>query len=170
MDTPGKRIVRWREHLGLKASKFAEATGIPYTTLKTIESDSNKPSYDVLAKLRTAYPELNIDWIFDEGDTEPMLREGRALRRADAQPKEEGLALVADTNTNEYFHRYNALLDMVKSGFFGSPEQLLKGAGKKARASSDAASLFETVDAIAAAYPIYVEPGFKQAGRQLRFG
>jgi transcriptional regulator with XRE-family HTH domain len=166
MDTPGKRITKWRESLGLKATKFAEATGIPYTTLKTIESDSNKPSYDVLVKLRNTYPELNIDWIFDEGDTEPMLREDRSLRRAEPRTQEQQPALAAEANTDEYYHRYQALLDMVKTGFFGSPEQLLR---KKANASSGAASLFETVDEIAAAYPLYTEPGFKQAGRQLRF-
>lgn len=165
MDTPGKRIVKWREHLKLKARDFAKTTGIPYTTLKTIESDSNKPSYDVLAKLRNAFPELNIDWLFDEGDTEPMMREDRALRRAEPAAKEAQAPLVAEANSDEYYHRYQALLDMVKTGFFGSPEQLLK----KALASSGAASLFETVDAIAAEYPLYVEPGFKQAGRQVRF-
>jgi transcriptional regulator with XRE-family HTH domain len=164
MDTPGKRIIKWREHLKLKPREFAEATGIPYTTLKTIESDSNKPSYDVLSKLRNAFPELNIDWIFDDGDTEPMMREDRSLRRTEkaSQPEQ---TLVAESNTDEYYHRYHALLDMVKTGFFGSPEQLLR---KKANASSGAASLFETVDAIAAEYPLYEEMGFKQAGRQLR--
>jgi transcriptional regulator with XRE-family HTH domain len=89
MDTPGKRITKWREYLNLKPREFEAKTGIPYTTLKTIESDSNKPSYDVLAKLRKAFPQLNIDWIFDEGNMEPMLRDGRTLTPTTQEPESE---------------------------------------------------------------------------------
>ena len=86
MGLPGKRIQKWREYLRQNLKQFEASRGIPYTTLKTLENNTepgkHNPSYDVLAKLRTAFPQLNIDWLFDEGDTEPMLREGRALTPA----------------------------------------------------------------------------------------
>lgn len=90
MDSPGKRILKWREHLGLSPKQFADATDIPYSTLKTLENNDDpskaKPSYDVIAKLRNAYPQLNIDWLFDESGTEPMLRDGRNLTPTNAHP------------------------------------------------------------------------------------
>jgi transcriptional regulator with XRE-family HTH domain len=166
MDTPGKRIQKWREHLNKTPKEFADLTDIPYSTLKTLETDpkKGKPSFDVLAKLRKAFPQLNIDWLFDEGDTEPMLREdrnlvstGKQIHLDVAQPE-----LTAQSNNDEFKHKYDALLELVTKGFFGSPEQLLRGLSGKTRASVDAADLYETVDAIMLETPVpYEVPGFK---------
>jgi transcriptional regulator with XRE-family HTH domain len=173
MDTPGRRILKWREHIGKTPREFEALTGIPYSTLKTLETDpkKGKPSFDVLSKLRKAFPTLNIDWLFDEGDSEPMLKGDRNFVKADkmVQLPDEPAEMNAEANPDSYYHRYHALLDMVKTGFFGSPEQLLEK-GKKALASSGAASLYELVDTIQAEtfQRLYVT-GFQQAGvvRQL---
>ena len=86
MDLPGKRIRKWREHLGLNGKQFEAATGIPYSTLKTLENNEDpdkKPSFDVLAKVLQTYGQVNPDWLIL--GTGPMLRDGRTLTPA---PKE----------------------------------------------------------------------------------
>lgn len=88
MELPGKRITRWREFKGLSTRQLSEMADIPYSTLKTIETNENaekgKPSFEVLAKLRKAFPDLSIDWILD--GTEPMLRGGVALTKQSMLP------------------------------------------------------------------------------------
>lgn len=167
--TPGKRILIWREYKGLTPAQMIKATGIKRSTLDSVEDpNGSKPSHDTLMRVVDAFPDLNARWLLT-GKGEML--NGPELTRIEQEEDYEGpSSFTAETNPDEYYHRYQALLDMVKTGFFGSPEQLLKGTGKKVFASSGAATLFELVDTIHAetSERLFVT-GFQQAGvvRQL---
>ena len=47
----------------LNASHFAKQLQIQRSALSHIFSGRNKPSVDVLLKIKSAYPEINLDWL-----------------------------------------------------------------------------------------------------------
>lgn len=166
MDLPGKRIRKWREHLGLNGKQFEAATGIPYSTLKTLENNEDpervKPSFDVLAKILHAYGQLNPDWLLL--GTGSMLRDGRALTPMPAhfeearpavglsvsQPTREEWAAVVEENRQlrEQLAAKDGKLSAVEEERVWLRTELIK----KPEASADAASLYNTVDEIAREY------------------
>ncbi len=65
------RLKIYMEHIGLQISQFADTAMIPRPTLSQILSGRNKKiSNEILGKLHSAYPALNISWLLF-GD-EPM--------------------------------------------------------------------------------------------------
>lgn len=174
MDSPGKRILKWREHLGLSTKQLADQTEIPYSTLKTLENNSDpskaKPSYDVIVKLRNAFPQLNIDWLFDEGGAEPMTKDGRALAAhptilpadkelAQAHEPAHGLTVgplglshsvsqMTDAEQAAYWRAKFEQLEQEVARASNREDRLLQMLGK-AEASAEAASLRDTVDELA---------------------
>ncbi|MBC6988994.1 helix-turn-helix domain-containing protein [Hymenobacter sp. BT491] len=84
--TPGKRVRMFRESLGYKtASAFAEAAGLKIATLSSIETDRTAPSFDILATLVAAFPQVNSDWLLTGNG--PMLREGKAPQASAPGPR-----------------------------------------------------------------------------------
>ncbi|MGI4864193.1 MAG: helix-turn-helix domain-containing protein [Janthinobacterium lividum] len=78
--TVGGRLRQFREYKGLKGTPFAERAGIKQTTFSAIENGDSVPSYPILQKLFTAYPDLASDWLLmGEGS---MLKGGQALAPA----------------------------------------------------------------------------------------
>lgn len=49
------------EHLGLSQSAFEDSCGIAHGTISSIKVKG--PSVDVLAKISSAYPELDMNWL-----------------------------------------------------------------------------------------------------------
>ncbi len=49
--------------LQMKPSSFANATSIKLTTLSQIINNRSNPSLEVVKKIHTAFPSLNIEWI-----------------------------------------------------------------------------------------------------------
>lgn len=64
------RLKAYMDHVGLQISQFADQAQIPRPTLSQILSGRNKKiSNELLAKLHTAFPTLNISWLlFGDGD------------------------------------------------------------------------------------------------------
>lgn len=64
------RLMLYRDHTGLSNSQFADQAGIPRPTLSQFLNGRNKRlSDELVAKLHTAYPDLNVIWLlFGEGD------------------------------------------------------------------------------------------------------
>lgn len=64
-----ERLKQFMEQLGISSSQFADAAGIPRPTLSQILSGRNKKiSNEVISKLHTAFPQLNVLWLlFGDG-------------------------------------------------------------------------------------------------------
>ena len=62
-DTIGDRLKDWINSKDLSASDFAKQIQIQRSALSHIFSGRNKPSVDVLLKIKNAYPDIDLDWL-----------------------------------------------------------------------------------------------------------
>ncbi len=63
------RIIQLMEHENLSASKFAEIIGVQRSSISHIQSGRNKPSLDIVQKIKTSFPHLNLEWLISgEGE------------------------------------------------------------------------------------------------------
>lgn len=59
----GDRLKEWINSKELSASDFAKQLQIQRSALSHIFSGRNKPSVDVLLKIKDAYPDISLDWL-----------------------------------------------------------------------------------------------------------
>lgn len=57
------RIKELLEAKGLSSSGFADAIGVPRSTISHILSGRNKPSLDLVQKILDAFPDVRTEWI-----------------------------------------------------------------------------------------------------------
>ncbi len=48
---------------GLSSSQFADRIGIQRSSVSHVLSGRNKPGFDFIQKILTAFPEINGDWL-----------------------------------------------------------------------------------------------------------
>lgn len=72
MDDIVSRLKAYMVHIGLPSTQFADFAGIPRPTISQIINGRNKKiSNELIAKLHSAFPTLNILWLmFGDGDME----------------------------------------------------------------------------------------------------
>lgn len=75
--TIGKRLVELRKAKGLSVEELATKLKIKGSAVYGLQTDANKPSFDTLAAIMEAFPDVNIEWLIN-GKGE-MLREGKSL-------------------------------------------------------------------------------------------
>lgn len=59
----GTRLKQWIENKSLTAIEFSEEVGIQRSSLSHLFSGRNKPSVDVLIKIKNTYPEIDLEWL-----------------------------------------------------------------------------------------------------------
>lgn len=59
----GDRISHLVEHYAATAAEFADKVGIKPSAVTHLINKRNKPSFDVLSSILSAFPELNPDWL-----------------------------------------------------------------------------------------------------------
>jgi transcriptional regulator with XRE-family HTH domain len=59
----GLRLKEWISVREIPAIAFAEQVGIQRSALSHIFSGRNKPSVDVLYKMKTTFPEIDLEWL-----------------------------------------------------------------------------------------------------------
>lgn len=101
-DSPGKRLVSFRESLGLSQRGLAEGVGTSQATVGFIEKDERPPSRSFLQKISDAYG-VNADWLLHgHGD---MLRppgQGFSGRTALVEPPDFGKPGHGDMRIDGY--------------------------------------------------------------------
>lgn len=60
------RLIRLMESENLNPKKFSELLGVQPSAISHILSGRNKPSYDLIVKILTAFPRLNPSWLLLE--------------------------------------------------------------------------------------------------------
>ncbi|MDB2462664.1 helix-turn-helix domain-containing protein [Algibacter sp.] len=75
-----KRLQKVIDYYGESASSFAEKIGVQRSSISHILSGRNKPSLDFILKVLSAFPEVDLYWLFngkgsfpsDEKNKEPI--------------------------------------------------------------------------------------------------
>ena len=62
-DTMKERIAHIMRSKNLKASDFASLLGIQPSAISHILAGRNKPSLEIVKKIKETFPEYNLDWI-----------------------------------------------------------------------------------------------------------
>lgn len=178
--TIGARIRQLREAKQLSVADFAKAAGVKPSAVYGLESGANKPSLETVGALRESFPGLNTEWLqFGEG--EMFGRTLAAVAHAHAPNVARTTLSIAQPTREEWaaLQEENRQLReqlAVKTGTLTAVEEdrqwLRTELIKKPEASADAASLTETVDAIANDYwspkPHKEIEGFRSASQRLR--
>ncbi|XMO86123.1 helix-turn-helix transcriptional regulator [Algibacter sp. AS12] len=60
-----KRLQKVIDYYGESASSFAEKIGVQRSSISHILSGRNKPSLDFILKVLTAFPEVDLYWLFN---------------------------------------------------------------------------------------------------------
>ena len=67
---------------GLSPARFAEVMGIQRSGISHLLAGRNKPSFEFIQKMMTAYPDINYEWL--------ILGKGRPYKSDRPQPENEG--------------------------------------------------------------------------------
>ncbi len=57
------RLKKWMTEKSLNATELSKELGVQKSSISHILSGRNKPSFDFLMKLKSTFPEINLDWI-----------------------------------------------------------------------------------------------------------
>jgi transcriptional regulator with XRE-family HTH domain len=60
-----KRLQKVIDYYGESASSFAEKIGVQRSSISHILSGRNKPSLDFILKVLSAFPEIDLYWLFN---------------------------------------------------------------------------------------------------------
>jgi len=63
MDSIGLRLKHYIEEKDLSAIEFSEQVGIQRSSLSHLYSGRNKPSIDLLLKIKKQFPDINLEWL-----------------------------------------------------------------------------------------------------------
>ena len=63
MDNIGQRLKEIIEEKGLTAIEFSEQVGIQRSSLSHLFSGRNKPSIDLLMKIKRQFPDTDLEWL-----------------------------------------------------------------------------------------------------------
>ena len=117
---------------GLSPARFAEVMGIQRSGISHLLSGRNKPSFEFLEKMMTAYPDINPDWL--------ILGKGRPYKSGRPEPE-----------TSEKFDLFAGMAETVTPpDTLLSPEKQLIEEEKPAE-QRDENRIFEAFPAVAQA-------------------
>ena len=63
MDSIGLRLKQYIEEKDLSPIEFSEQVGIQRSSLSHLYSGRNKPSIDLLLKIKNQFPDINLEWL-----------------------------------------------------------------------------------------------------------
>lgn len=93
------RIEQIIEYYGMTPSQFADTIGVQRPTLHHILSGRNNASLDIVSKIRSAFPEVSIDWIIS-GDGQMLRSATSVLSDEFSENNPEGSPLFPDLFQN----------------------------------------------------------------------
>ena len=95
-----KRLQKIIDYHNESASSFAEKIGVQRSSISHILSGRNKPSLDFILKILSAYPEVDLYWLFNgKGDFPSKVpTEKNELKNINSDLNENKLILESDKN------------------------------------------------------------------------
>ncbi|MCF7560815.1 helix-turn-helix domain-containing protein [Sabulilitoribacter multivorans] len=93
-----KRLQKVIDYYGESASSFAEKIGVQRSSISHILSGRNKPSLDFILKVLSAFPEVDLYWLFNGKGEFPS--EGK-VKQIDSDEKQEASPLLENNTFNK---------------------------------------------------------------------
>lgn len=87
MDNIGQRLKQILDSKGLNAIEFSEQVGIQRSSLSHLFSGRNKPSIDLLMKIKRQFPDTDLEWLIS-GESRKSELENTATKDEDAISEE----------------------------------------------------------------------------------
>ncbi|AUP77235.1 helix-turn-helix domain-containing protein [Flavivirga eckloniae] len=81
MDGFVNRLQEIMSYYGESASSFAEKIGVQRSSISHILSGRNKPSLDFILKILTAYPNVDLYWLFNGKGEFPSKSKSEAIKK-----------------------------------------------------------------------------------------
>lgn len=111
MDTIGQRLKELIDKKGLTLLEFSEKVGIQRSSLSHLFSGRNKPSIDLLLKIKKQFPDTDLEWLIT----------GESIGSVDSTAqKEKEINLTDDKSDVTYVNSAN---DSIDNQNIKSPKQ-----------------------------------------------
>ena len=93
-----KRLQKIIDYYNESASSFAEKIGVQRSSISHILSGRNKPSLDFILKILSAYPEVDLYWLFNGKGVFPSKQEIKEIEQTSLKAALDENKLLSDNN------------------------------------------------------------------------
>ena len=100
-----KRLQKIIAYYGESASSFAEKISVQRSSISHILSGRNKPSLDFILKILSAYPEVDLYWLFNGKGEFPSKIKTEVTKQANITPNLNYDKLLSETVKNKTIDR-----------------------------------------------------------------
>jgi len=100
-----KRLQKIIDYYGESASSFAEKIGVQRSSISHILSGRNKPSLDFILKILSAYPEVDLYWLFNGKGEFPSIVKIENTKQDTIAPGLNYGKLLSETDKNKTIER-----------------------------------------------------------------
>ncbi|WP_339893563.1 helix-turn-helix transcriptional regulator [uncultured Algibacter sp.] len=100
-----KRLQKIMDYQGESASSFAEKIGVQRSSISHILSGRNKPSLDFILKILSAYPEVDLYWLFNGKGEFPSEEKTKDVKQESITPTKNHNELPPDIDKNKTIER-----------------------------------------------------------------
>ena len=100
-----KRLQKIIDYYGESASSFAEKIGVQRSSISHILSGRNKPSLDFILKILSAYPEVDLYWLFNGKGEFPSIVKIEDTKQDTIAPALNYGKLLSETDKNKTIER-----------------------------------------------------------------
>jgi len=100
-----KRLQKIMDYYGESASSFAEKIGVQRSSISHILSGRNKPSLDFILKILSAYPEVDLYWLFNGKGEFPSKIKIEDTKQDTIAPALNYGKLLSETDKNKTIER-----------------------------------------------------------------
>jgi len=100
-----KRLQKIMDFYGESASSFAEKIGVQRSSISHILSGRNKPSLDFILKILSAYPEVDLYWLFNSKGEFPSIVKIEETKQDTIAPGLNYGKLLSETDKNKTIER-----------------------------------------------------------------
>ncbi|SFZ91690.1 Helix-turn-helix [Flaviramulus basaltis] len=92
-----KRLQTVIDYYGESASSFAEKIGVQRSSISHILSGRNKPSLDFILKTLSAFPEVDLYWLFNGKGEFPSINKTEEVKKEIIPPLEKEIIRTEET-------------------------------------------------------------------------
>lgn len=100
-----KRLQKVIDYYGESASSFAEKIGVQRSSISHILSGRNKPSLDFILKILSAYPEVDLYWLFNGKGTFPSEEKTKTTKKESISPTKNYKNLLSEAEKDKTIER-----------------------------------------------------------------
>jgi len=100
-----RRLQKVIDYYGESASSFAEKIGVQRSSISHILSGRNKPSLDFILKILSAYPEVDLYWLFNGKGTFPSEEKNKDVKIENIAPTKNYDKIVTETENKKTIER-----------------------------------------------------------------